>query len=362
METLTGIERMHCQLARKPMDRIPVFESFWPDTWTNWENAGHITKKEDLTTRFGFDLRQAWYVDTMADIDFKPVILEETDETYVMKDGNGNVTRRHKLHDTTPEHISNFVVDRKTWEEFARPLYVNYDPRRINIEEYKKQRELAREQNQFFTPCPCLMFEFMQMLSNHENLLVGMALDPDWVKDMVNVFADLLINVLEDSFARGGMPDGVFFYEDMGFKEKSFFSPAMYREIIQPGHKKVFDFCKSHKLPIIMHSCGFVENLIPDLLDSGLQCLQAMEVKAGMDVRRLYQNFGDRLSFMGGLDVREIYCNDLQRVENLLQSVLPVVMPGNGYCLHTDHSIPPDVTYETYEYYLRRAKEIGTYK
>ena len=77
---------------------------------------------------------------------------------------------------------------------------------------------------------------------------MGMALDPDWVKDMVDTYSDLTVNLMEILFAEEGLPDGIWFSEDMGFKERPFMSPDMYREIIQPGHKKTFDFCHSLKL------------------------------------------------------------------------------------------------------------------
>ncbi len=64
-------------------------------------------------------------------------------------------------------------------------------------------------------------------------------------------------------------------------------SPAMYKEIIWPAHKQTFDYATRQGLPVIVHSCGFVEPLVPGLIEAGMDCLQAMEVKAGMDMLRL---------------------------------------------------------------------------
>ncbi len=57
-------------------------------------------------------------------------------------------------------------------------------------------------------------------------------------------------------------------------------------------------------MPVIMHSCGYVEPLLADMIDAGINCLQAMEVKAGMDVVKLHRLYGDKISFMGGIDIR----------------------------------------------------------
>ena len=86
-----------------------------------------------------------------------------------------------------------------------------------------------------------------------------------------------------------------------------------------------------------------VEPLLPGMLDAGIDCLQVIEVKAGMDLIKLYKEYGDRLSFMGGIDVRVLYSNDRQRGDQELEQKIPVVKGRYGYVLHSDHSIPDTV-------------------
>jgi uroporphyrinogen decarboxylase len=85
-----------------------------------------------------------------------------------------------------------------------------------------------------------------------------MALEPEWITQMAMDYAKATVAMQEMLFAKEGKPDGIWFYEDMGFKGRPFMSPAMYRELIQPAHKYTIDFAKSLNLPVIMHSCGFV--------------------------------------------------------------------------------------------------------
>jgi uroporphyrinogen decarboxylase len=110
-----------------------------------------------------------------------------------------------------------------------------------------------------------------------------------------------------------------------------------------------------------VHSCGFVEPLVPGLIEAGMDCLQAMEVKAGMDLVRLKARYGDRIAFCGGLDIRALETNDTAAIEAELAKKLPAAMAGSGYILHTDHSVSPRVGYETYRYFLERGREMGTY-
>jgi uroporphyrinogen decarboxylase len=135
----------------------------------------------------------------------------------------------------------------------------------------------------------------------------------------------------------------------------------MYKEIVQPGHLKTFGFAHSNNLPVIVHSCGFVDPLVPGLLEAGMDCLQVIEVKAGMDLIKLYKQYGENLSFMGGIDVRVLYTNDKSLIDKELEEKIPVVKQNNGFILHSDHSIPNTVYYDTYRYFLKKGLELGKY-
>ncbi|HOT49510.1 MAG TPA: uroporphyrinogen decarboxylase family protein, partial [Candidatus Hydrogenedentes bacterium] len=101
--------------------------------------------------------------------------------------------------------------------------------------------------------------------------------------------------------------------------------------------------------------------LVPGMMESGVDCLQVIEVKAGMDLLRLHADYGDRLSFIGGMDVRVLYTNDRAAIERELAGKIPEVKRHYGYVLHSDHSIPDQVEYESYRYFVERGLELGTY-
>jgi len=361
METLTGYERTKRMLERKPHDRIPVYESFWGDTHKAYVAGGHIREDESFEDHFNFDMSMGGAFNLVADLDFKPVKVEETEETVLWRDGNGALLRRHKLHDTTPEHVDFNVTSRKEWDEI-RHLLTDIDERRINYEGYRNAKIKARNSNRYFFLAAVQVFELMHPVCGHEHMLAGMALDPDWISDMTTVYSDLLITLQEMLFAKEGYPDGIWYFEDMGFKNKPFMSPAMYKELIFPAHKKCIDYAHNLKLPVVMHSCGFIEPLLPHMVEAGIDCLQVIEVKAGMDLLRIHKNYGERLSLIGGIDVRQLYSNDRALIDAELESKLPAVMANNGYGLHSDHSIPNTVNYETLQYFFKKGKELGTYK
>ena len=362
MQAMTSIERVANALARKPVDQLPAAVAPWGATVERWKREGHVKEGEDIGEHFDQDIRESWILNGVADIDFKEVVLEETEETILKLDGNGAKLRRHKLHDSTPEHVDFTVKDRAGWEEHTKPHLLDVNRRRINFDSYRKDRAYAAVKERFFTWSGMAPFELMHPVCGHEYMLMGMALDPDWVKDMVVTYAEWTIMHLETLFAEEGRPDGMFFFEDLGFKGRPFMSPAMYKDIMFPGHRRLFDWSHSLGLAVILHSCGFVEPLVPDLVEAGIDCLQAMEVKAGMDMPRLAERFGDRIAFFGNIDVRALIANDRGWIDRELNTKIPPVISrhgGGGYILHTDHSEPPEVDYDTMRYFIERGRTTG---
>ena len=357
---MNGKERIGRILKHQPVDRIGLYEHFWNDTQKTWAAQGHVRADESFDDHFGFDIQTSWPLILTADLDCVPQVVAETEETITMIDGNGATLKRHKLHDTTPEHVDFRTKEREDWEKYIKPL-LKPEERRIHFDRYRKAKKEAEQAGRFFMWSGVNVFESIHPVCGHENMLVGMALDPEWVADMAMTYARLTVELQKILFEREGYPDGIWYYEDMGFKGKPFMSPAMYRDLIQPAHKYTIDYAKSLGLPVVMHSCGFVEPLLPGMIEAGIDCLQVIEVKAGMDLLKLHRMYGDQISFMGGIDVRALYSNDKAVIDAELESKIPLVKQGFNYVLHSDHSIPKTVDYETYRYFIRKGLELGTY-
>ena len=358
---MTGKERMQRILKHQPVDRIGLFEHFWNDTYKTWYEQGHVPGGQSFEDHFQFDMQECWAFNLVADLDFKQQVVAEDEDTITFLDGNGAILRRHKFHDTTPEHVDFTVKEREDWGKI-KPLLLNPDPRRINFEGYRKVKKAAADAGRFFVWSGINVFECIHPVCGHENMLVGMALDPDWVRDMAETYAKLTVELQKILFEQEGYPDGIWYYEDMGYKGSPFMSPQMYRDIIKPSHIYTIHYAKEHNLPVIMHSCGFVEPLLPDMIDAGIDCLQVIEIKAGMDLLKLHKLYGDRISFMGGIDVRTLYTNDRQVVLEELEKKIPLVKQGYNYVLHSDHSIPKTVDYEVYRYFIDKGLELGRYE
>jgi uroporphyrinogen decarboxylase len=369
---LTSKERFDRILKHQPVDRVGLFEVFWRETAQRWSAEGHFARPEMVSDHFGLDVRRSGgeitpgdyhIINLVADIDAGEQVVEETESVKLVRDGNGALLRWIKRGSGAPEHVDFAVKDRQSWEEHILPYLLDerlYE-RRINFSSYRDVRAKCARDQRFVTCGVVGAFDRMTPVCGHEHLLMGMALDPEWVQTMADLYATLTVRLLEILFEREGLPDGLWVWDDLGFKHRPFMSPTMYRAILYPAHKKVFDFAHSRGLPVVLHCDGYVEPLIPSLIEAGINCLQPLEVKAGMDLLHLKKRFGDGIALIGGMDARALETNDRQVVEAELLAKLPGAMAGSGYVLQVDHSVSPLVDYDTYRLFVERGLAIGTY-
>jgi uroporphyrinogen decarboxylase len=358
--SLTSYERVYNTLHGKPIDQVACYDAPWDETTARWRAEGSLAADEDPRDALHMDLRTGGWISHIADLDTPPVVLEETDETILTRNGNGAILRMHKIHETTPEHVDFTVRSRADWEARIKPHLLHVDERRFDLAAYRAMRQQCQERQLFFASLCLAPFEQMHPVLGHEGLLMAMLEDPEWVEEMIATWVHFTIRHLEVLYAEGGKPDAAWFAEDLGFKGKPFMSPALYRELLQPGHKLLFDWAHSQGLKVIVHSCGFVEPLVPGLLAAGMDCLQALEVKAGMDVLRLHAQYGQHLAFIGNIDARALVSNDHAQIDDELDAKLvPMLRHGGRYILMSDHSIPPQVDFATMRYFFARGREMS---
>jgi uroporphyrinogen decarboxylase len=109
----------------------------------------------------------------------------------------------------------------------------------------------------------------------------------------------------------------------------------------------------------MMHSCGNILPLLPDLIEAGLDGLNPLETKAGMDLVQIKRQYGERLVLQGGIDVRKML--DGAQIEEEIRTKFAVAKPGGGYVYHSDHSVPDNVSFADYCRVIALVKHYGKY-
>lgn len=175
-------------------------------------------------------------------------------------------------------------------------------PDRVNWVQLDKNYRHWREDGAWITVAPLYGYDVVNARTcGTEIILLAMADDPDWVKDMCDHGCDLALALLDMIWDKGYAFDELMWYDDMAYRNGMMFSKAMWREIVMPYQKRTIDWAHSHGIKVHLHCCGRITELVPDLIALGLDALNPLEVKAGMDPANTKKTHGRDLVLRGGI-------------------------------------------------------------
>ncbi len=351
---MTQREVIQTLLAKQIPERMGLNESFWPFIVENAWGAQGIGPGTDFVSRFNLDLRSlVWFGVPPPRPDLEKVV-EESEEWIARRDGWGATTKLWKHKAGTPEHMAFTLSSPAIWARDYRDAVIALDVRRpTDLSAMKEAYAKAMAGDTFITFSSLFVFEDMRRIMGDMVMLESLLLEPEWLHDFNTVITQKYIEWYAWLFSEVGLPDGVHIYEDLGYTRGSFVSPQCHREMVHPYHCQLFRFFKDHSLPIILHTCGDFRPHVSAIVESGVDCVQAMEAKTGMDVVEMADVWKDKLCFMGNIDVRALESGDRARIrEACLGKLNGMKALRAPYVCMSDHSIPPTVRVEDYEYML----------
>lgn len=355
MGRMTSRERVILALQHKEADRIPIQDSLWGTTVARWRKEG-LADDKPLEEYFGWEM--AGFGGDVT-LQLPGECIEET-ETYVVSRGpDGAVVKNWKNQSSTPEMIDFAIRSRADWE--ALKPHMSWNANRVDWAGQLKAYEDAKRRGLFTFASFYTGFTRTCDMCGTDNVLMGMADDPAWIGDMLMTRAQLCLRIAEEMMNRGFDFDAGWLWDDLGFKQRSFFSNDMYRELVMPAHKLICNAFKDRGKFMILHSCGYITELAPLIIETGFDCLQPIEVKAGNDILNLKRRYGDRLTFMGGIDVRAMADPDPSVIEREIAMKIPIMKQGGGYIYHSDHSVPDNVSFQQYTRVRELVAEHGKY-
>ena len=196
-------------------------------------------------------------------------------------------------------------------------------------------------------------------LTGTETLLIAMITDPEWVMDIFKHQLEMNFTLFEMVWQEGYRFDSVRWPDDMGYKFKQFFSLETYREILKPFHQRAIDWAHEKGIKAELHSCGDIRPLVPELVGMGLDSLNPLEVKAGMDPVALKEQYGDKIVLHGGLNA--LLYNEPEKMWAEMHRIIPLLKSNGGFVISSDHSVPDCVSLEMFRKFVRLARELGKY-
>ena len=183
--------------------------------------------------------------------------------------------------------------------------------------------------------------------------------DPDWCRDMFSHELETHLSLLDMIWDAGYEFDSIQWPDDMGYKGTQFFSLEMYRDLVKPFHKRAIEWAHAKGIKAHLHSCGNINPFVPELIEIGLDGLNPLEVKAGMDPVHLKKTYGHDLVFKGGVSATLWDCPE--KIETEIERVIPVMKKNGGYIFSSDHSVPSSVSIDDFKQIISLAKKFGSY-
>jgi uroporphyrinogen decarboxylase len=257
-----------------------------------------------------------------------------------------------------PEFLDFTIVDRDSWQEAKARMTPT--PDRIPWNTLRQNYRRWREQGYWISAGLWFGFDVTHSwVVGTERVLMAMVEDPEWLVDMFHHFLDVNLALLEMVWEAGYLFDEVTWPDDMGYKGHQFFSLKTYRDLLKPAHRRACEWAQARGVYVRLHSCGDVRPFIPEFIEIGVQMLNPIEVKAGMEPTTLKRQYGDRLGFHGGLNAVLFY--DMEAMFAEMERVIPVMKQGGGYIISSHHCVPDSVSLEQFRAFVERAKALGRY-
>jgi uroporphyrinogen decarboxylase len=351
---MTTHERMKRVYEHCETDRAPIVDSPWRSTIARWQREG-LPADVDFHDYLDMDRIQNIGVDNSPR--FPVQVLQETEECQVYTSKWGATLKEFRDGHGTPHQLDFRVKDPDSWLKAKERMQP--DPDRIDWAALKREYRTWRERGDWISAGFWFGFEVTYSHFVGVPLFLAMKEEPEWVIDMVNTMLDLSIALFEMIWQAGYHFDQVNWWNDMGYKGTQFMSRDMYRDLFMPADRRAAEWAHRKGLKVSYHSCGNINTIIPDLVALGVDMLDPLEVKAGMNPLQIKADYGHQLAFHGGLDATLYRYPGQMWTE--MRRVIPVMKENGGYVIGTDHSVPDSVSLDVYRHFVTLAKELGSY-
>lgn len=191
----------------------------------------------------------------------------------------------------------------------------------LSVEPYKERFILGA--------LPGCTFAIMRNIRKMENFLEDVILEEENVLKLQDMVTDKLVNMV-DLYGSMKCVDGIFFCEDWGTQDRLLISPNMWRKIFKPAYKRVCKTARANNLKVLMHSCGYIYEIIDDLLDAGVDALQ-LDQPTLMGMERLAEKISGKATLYSPVDIQAILpTGNKQLIEQSAQQMVDLFHKNGG--------------------------------
>jgi uroporphyrinogen decarboxylase len=361
-------DRVRAAVHFEEPDRLPCDESFWDGTIAAWRKQG-MPATVSPQDYFALDICS---MSLDASPRFQQKVLDRSEGYIIFEDRFGYTAKRLEDQSSTIHYLKHVNTGREAWEWIKPRFTLSDDPREpariddasyfMHFGPYPSWQDAVQKYHRLYATDRYMLFlaygpwEQMWRHRSMPELLVNLATDPEWVAEMAVTYQELVLSILERCFELGMTPDGFFLIEDLGSNKATLMSPATWRRLFKPHLANLGAFLQGRGIDFWMHSCGNVLAIIDDLVECGVNVLDPLQVSAGIDANDLRHRYGRRLALHGNISVQGLL-GPREQLREELRRKIPGAR-GGGYIFHSDHSVPPQVSFEQYSWAIDAARSI----
>ena len=212
-----------------------------------------------------------------------------------------------------------------------------------------------------------VVFEICWYMRGFERLYMDMIEQPKYVAKLLEHTLQYWLDFMETFLGEvGDYLDVLCVGDDVGMQRGPLFSPKIYRDLVHPYQRKLYQTIKkNYDVKLWYHSCGSILKYIPDLIESGVDILNPVQIGAkGMVPETLKERFGKDLVFWGGgIDTQHLFSKGTpDEIRNQVRELMEIFKPGGGYVFNTIHNTQADVPAENIVALWDAAKEFRAYE
>jgi hypothetical protein len=369
---LAKLDRMNKTLRHQEADRVPISDFFWGSFLERWRKDLGLPAGTDIYKYYDLD----WIV-TVPNMDphIKPFeILEETGEHVVVRTGFEAMIKKQfadpmpaflKFETDSLEKLSGLRFD-DPWDD--RRYFSPGDNQIAGVGDgfVRNSPAWVETVKTLYPDFPvygsvCEGQEMLWRIIGSENVMLWIGLYPDEIGKFLERLGEFALGLTKAQIkAAGGLLDGMVIWGDVAYRKDLFFSPDYWRKHFKPVVKAIADECHAHRLPVIYHGCGNLSRIFADFIEIGVDAINPLEAKAGLDVVELRRQYGHKIGFCGNMDVITWANGTKDEIKRMALTKLNAAK-GGGYIVQSDHSVPSNVSGRNYDYLVHLVREHGRY-
>ncbi|TKG94604.1 uroporphyrinogen-III decarboxylase [Puteibacter caeruleilacunae] len=336
-------ERVLKVLRNEEPDRVPLMYRDVPEVRSRLKNDLNLSTDEELFQYL--------------DVDFRWVGPDYVGPKMELENGNrrdfwGVEWKYTKFSDgagywNEVDHPLKDVTDPKVLDEIQWPQLEWWDFSKIE-EQCDRYADYAIMTNPGI-PSPAIFQNPIQPLIGVERSLMEAYLNPEFFMALTEKILEFQVPFIEKMMqAANGKIDFFRIGDDFGTQQGLLMDVDTWKGFIQPGFKAMADTAKKYGAHYYQHSCGAIRDLIPAFIETGVEVLDPVQVKAnGMIPAELKAEFGNQVCFSGGVDEQELLPHGTpDEVRTGVHQLLDDMARGGGFIIGPSHNFQDDIPTE----------------